>query len=142
MEIEYKFLVDIKRLPALENGISITQGYLSDIPTVRVRTYGDKGFLTVKGKGMISREEYEYEIPHKDAVAMLSLCSKKIVKDRFIIPTDNKLKWEIDFFKEENSGLVLAEIEVPSEDFKFGLPEWIMENVSLETKYLNVNLAK
>lgn len=139
-EIEYKFLVDIKLLPTLENGIDITQGYLSEKPTVRVRTYGRQGFLTIKGSGLISRDEYEYEIPYIEAIQMLSLCEKRLVKERFIIKID-ELKWEIDFFKGKNEGLVIAEIEVPYEGFKFDKPNWIFEDVSGKNEYLNVNLA-
>lgn len=141
-EIEYKFLVNKELLPELKNGRTITQGYLSDNPTVRVRTYGDRGFITVKGKGLISREEFEYEILYEDAIAMLSLCSKKLVKERFIVATwMDDIKWEIDFFKEKNEGLIVAEIEVPYEGCEFDKPEWILEDVSGKPEYLNVNLS-
>jgi adenylate cyclase len=139
-EIEYKFLVDVALLPPLDNGVVITQGYLSDKPTVRVRTYGDRGFLTVKGEGLISRDEYEYEIPYQDAISMLKMCSKKLVKERFLVNFANN-KWEIDFFKGYHDGLVIAEIEVPDGPYKFEVPSWAIENVSHDPKYLNVNLA-
>ncbi|SRR6266403_1081720 len=149
-EIEYKFLVNKELLPELDNSVTIVQGYLSDNPTVRVRictkhplqSYGsNQGFITVKGKGLISREEFEYEIPYTDAIAMLSLCSKKLMKERFVIKINDNLKWEIDFFKEKNDGLVVAEIEVPFEGFEFDKPIWVLEDVSGKPEYLNVNLS-
>lgn len=141
-EIEYKFLVDETKWKQMEKPAPsrIVQGYLSNKKecTVRVRIKNEKGFLTIKGenKGIV-RDEFEYEIPLNEAEKMLDLfIEKKIDKDRYKIPFEGKT-WEVDVFHGNLSGLILAELEVASEDEKFNLPEWATEDVSTNPAYFN-----
>jgi adenylate cyclase len=154
-EIEYKFLINkdkinllfslIKDTPAKE----IRQGYLSyDDLVVRVRTVGDSGFITIKGQplksseNVLSRKEFEYQIPFDDANELLKLSKTHIDKVRYVVPYNDSLSWEIDFFKNENSDLVVAEIEVPYAGYKLVLPEWVGENISDNKNFLNHNLSR
>jgi adenylate cyclase len=145
-EIEYKFLIsDTKLLPPppyVGNAKFIVQGYLSDKPNVRVRTIsGREAYLTIKGNGMIERDEFEYEIPINDALQMLDMCEYIIRKIRYTLDNKDGTKWEIDLFSGLDD-LVLAEIEVPHADFKFVKPVWLGKDVSNDPYYKNVNLAK
>lgn len=111
-EIERKFLVKGNAWRTLAQGVLYRQGYLSSVKerTVRVRTAGEKGFLTVKGiTNGVTRSEFEYEIPFADADEMLSGLAEKplIEKRRFKIPAGS-LVWEIDEFLGENAGLIVA----------------------------------
>lgn len=147
-EIERKFLVvgDDWRTVA-GDGELYEQGYISADPekiTVRVRRAGKRGFLTLKGptKG-ISRPEMEYEIPAAEAGFMLkNFCGDRVIsKTRYILEI-NGLRWEIDEFSGENQGLVLAEIELETEDQPFEKPDWIGEEVSHDPRYFNAALAQ
>jgi len=146
MEIERKFLVNSNEWDKIKkpNPIVISQGYLSHNVdcTVRVRTKNEKGFLTVKGKNIgVSREEFEYEIPYKEALEMLSLFAEKhLIKQRFEIEFDNKT-WEVDVFQGKLAPLIVAEIELCSEDEKFELPTWVGLEVSDDPQYYNSNLV-
>jgi len=146
-EIERKYLVDHSKLPnVLPKPLEIIQGYVStrNASTVRVRLCNDKGFLTLKGPtNNFTRDEYEYEVPKSDAIEMLSgLCDGPLVKkERFEIEHEGHL-WEVDFFKGENFGLVLAEIELQSENEEFVLPAWITEDVTFDKRFSNNNLRK
>jgi CYTH domain-containing protein len=121
------------------------QGYLNTAKerTVRVRTIGDKGYLTVKGetKGA-TRLEFEYEIPVDDACQMLDeLCERPLIeKTRRKIEKDG-LTWEIDEFFGENKGLIVAEVELEDEDQVFSKPAWIATEVTDEPRYFNANLV-
>lgn len=144
-EIERKFLVagEFRHLATAKN--RICQGYLSADPerTVRVRIYGDKGFITIKGasNGM-SRFEWEKEIPADEAEMLLRLCLPGMVeKVRYIVPMDD-LKFEVDEFFGENEGLVMAEIELPDENRKIELPDWLGEEVTGDKRYYNSYLSK
>lgn len=145
-EIERKFLVKNSGYRQLGPHLHIHQGFLSieKERVVRVRIHGRKAFLTVKGitKG-ISRAEYEYKIPVADAKYMLeNLCMKPTIeKNRYNVNIEGFI-WEIDEFLGENEGLIMAEIELTSVDQKFPLPEWIGEEVTLDTRYYNANLVK
>lgn len=144
-EIERKFLVKDTRWKALGNGKLFRQGYLSLEPerTVRVRVAGDKGFLTIKGKTTgVTRAEYEYEIPVSEAASMLdNLCAgPRIEKMRYRIHHAGQI-WEVDEFLGDNAGLVVAEIELESEDQQIDLPEWVGEEVSGDPRYYNSNLT-
>lgn len=145
LEIERKFLVNKTLWDKVKpnSGIRIVQGYLLNTPekTVRVRVKGNQGFLTIKGETIgISRKEYEYEIPIEDAEEMLLVfCTKRIDKIRYEIKVKGHL-WEVDEFKEPDSTLILAEIELNSEDEQFFLPEWITEEVSGDSRYYNANM--
>ena len=144
-EIERKFLVvsdEYKSSPRKY----YKQGYLSVEPdkTVRVRVVGDMGFLTVKGRNNgISRAEYEYEIPAADANDMLDNLVKTgvIEKWRYVCVVDGK-KWEVDEFLGDNAGLVVAEIELQSEDEPFTKPAWTGDEVSGDERYYNSSLSQ
>lgn len=126
----------------------ISQGYICLDPdrTVRVRIAGEKGFITVKGGTTgLSREEFEYEIPPGDAIAMIeTMCGRRVDKIRHTVDDDDGYRWTIDEFKGENEGLVIAEIELSerNRDFPEELPEWIGEEVSGKTKYFNSQLSE
>jgi len=144
-EIEKKYLVKGDKWRGLAEGVDYRQGYLSTEPerTVRIRTMGEKAFLTIKGPTIgISRTEYEYPIPLADGNRMLDeLCQKPIIeKKRYTIIIQEQV-WEVDKFKGENEGLIVAEIELESEDQKIDLPDWIGEEVSHDPRYFNANLV-
>jgi len=143
-EIERKFLVVGDDWRRLAEGTMYRQGYLNSVKerTVRIRTVGDRAFLTVKGITVGStRVEYEYEIPVADCNAMLDgLAEQPIIeKKRFRIPFGG-LVWEIDEFFGENLGLIVAEVELTSEDQLFDKPAWIGEEVGHDPRYFNSNL--
>lgn len=146
-EIERKFLVlsdDFKSRAATKN--RIVQGYLNSHPerTVRVRIKGEKGFLTIKGKGNESgttRLEWEKEIALTDAEQLLPLCEKGIIdKIRYEVPV-GKHTYEIDVFSGDNEGLIIAEIELSSEDEAFEKPIWLGNEVTGEENYYNAYLS-
>lgn len=145
LEIERKFLVDDSVLPPLHNGVEFHQGYLADNDrlSVRVRLAGERAWLTVKGRGSgITRPEFEYEIPPADALSMLeSLVGGGLVsKTRYRLPHAGMV-WEVDVFAAENSGLIVAEVELQSEQQAIELPSWVAQEVTEDPRYLNVNLA-
>ena len=143
-EIERKFLVNPSKLPAGQNGDEYMQGYLSitDTGVTRIRVIGEQGFLTIKSKSIgITRDEYEYEIPFKDAVRLIKLSQGEVIhKTRTKIVFDGK-KWEIDEFHGKNKGLWLAEIELVDSKEPFSKPEWVLDDVSNDKKYFNSNLS-
>ncbi|MFK7787392.1 MAG: CYTH domain-containing protein [Crocinitomicaceae bacterium] len=144
-EIEYKFLVDHEAWAELEkpDPTLIVQGYISksEEAVVRVRIKGEKGYLTIKGKMVgITRPEFEYEIPLSDAEAMVDLFTDKhIRKHRYEIIIDGKT-WEIDEFHGKLQGLIVAELEVESEEESFQKPHWVAEDVSTDPTYFNAVL--
>lgn len=147
IEIEYKYLVD-KTLwnPALaEKSYVIRQAYMHSDPskTIRVRTKGPKGYITIKGKNTgATRAEFEYEIPLNDAVELIkAFCSNVIEKTRYEVEVAGKC-WEVDVFEGDNAGLILAEIELNSETEAYVIPSWVNENVTADMRYANSNLAK
>jgi adenylate cyclase len=145
-EIERKFLVKSNAWRVLAKSTTYRQGYLNSAKerTVRVRTVNDKAYLTIKGLGVgATRPEYEYEIPLKDGQAMLDSLAEKplIVKKRYKIRAGD-LTWEIDEFLGENAGLVVAEVELKSEDQDFGRPVWLGDEVTGKARYYNANLTK
>lgn len=146
-EIERKFLVNDKihdLLPEV-NSLYCCQTYLSSDKekVVRVRVLGEKGFLTIKSKVIgISRHEFEYEIPLAEAKQMINLFGNQVIeKTRYLIPIKDHT-WEIDVFDGLNKGLIIAEIELDSEEEKFSLPDWVLEEVTGDVKYYNNNLQK
>jgi len=146
VEIERKFLVKNDNWKtAIEKEFNIKQGYLNSHPerTVRIRIKNNKGILTIKGKSIgASRPEYEYEIPLKDAEALIQLCEQPIIeKTRYIVMEQGK-QWEVDVFDGDNKGLVVAEIELDREDEQFALPEWADEEVTQDVRYYNSSLIK
>ena len=146
IEIERKFLLANTDWKLLSNeGTPIKQGYLNSNPerTTRVRVKGDKGFITIKGKNEgTKRLEFEYEIPINDAEELLALCEKPTIeKIRYEVHINNNI-WEIDVFEGENQGLIIAEVELESENQEVMIPSWIGEEVSHENKYYNSELIK
>ena len=144
-EIERKFLVKGDAWRSLAEGVSYRQGYLNSQKerTVRIRTVGEKAYLTVKGPTRgVTRTEFEYEIPYEDCLAMLEELAEKpiIEKKRYRIPAGSYV-WEVDEFFGVNEGQILAEIELPSEDAVFEKPDWIGEEVSGDPRYFNSSLV-
>lgn len=146
-EIERKFLVlsdAFKTVAATQN--RIVQGYLNSDPerTVRVRIKGNKGFLTIKGKGNASgttRLEWEKEIPVSEAELLLPLCEKGMIdKIRYEVPV-GKHVYEVDVFSGDNEGLVVAEIELNTEEESFEKPNWLGKEVTGEERYYNAFLS-
>lgn len=143
-EIERKFLIDLTKVGALENGTAIKQGYIatSDKTVVRARVAGKKAYLTLKGanKG-VTRTEFEYEIPVDDAEQIIAeLCNGPVVeKTRYLLEYIGHT-WEIDIFHGNNEGLIIAEIELTSEDEVFEKPAWVETEVSGDPKYYNSSL--
>lgn len=145
LEIERKFLVHPQKWDVLikPEGERIVQSYLSSNPesTVRIRIKGPLAFMTIKGKSKgISRLEYEYPIPVKDAKDMIdSLNLDSIDKIRYNIEIDNHI-WEVDVFSGKNKGLIVAEIELNAENETFNKPDWVSKEVSHDLRYFNSNL--
>ncbi|UZR99541.1 CYTH domain-containing protein [Chondrinema litorale] len=144
VEIERKFLIkNDSWKSSADNGVQIKQGYLNSDKnrTVRVRVYGETGFLTIKGKNEnLTRQEFEYEIPLDDANNLLELCEMPIIEKMRYIIVDQGNNWELDVFEGENKGLLVAEIELNSEDHQLELPAWVGEEVSTDPKYYNSSL--
>ncbi|HLX61410.1 MAG TPA: CYTH domain-containing protein [Planctomycetota bacterium] len=141
-EIEHKFLVRRELLPKLPAPSRLIQGYLCIRPTVRVRlaTRGKstKAWLTIKGPGLLAREEFEYSIPAAEAKQLLKLCGSAVLeKNRY------KVKgWEIDEFLGRHTGLWMAEYELKSVRGKLPkLPEWVGAEVTSDGQYTNASLA-
>ena len=143
-EIERKYLVTGNAFKSQGKAIFIHQGFLSTEKerVVRVRIKGGKGYITIKGISVgVTRSEFEYEIPLKDAKYMLdNLCIKPTIEKHRYILDYKGFTWEVDEFHGENEGLVVAEIELPSEDTEFGLPDWIGKEVTDDPRYYNANL--
>jgi len=146
-EIEKKFLVRNDSWEAeAHQGTLYRQGYLPchRLASVRVRVAGDKGYLNIKSLTLaITRHEFEYEIPLYDAQDMLdTLCERPLIeKIRYLVDHEGHT-WEVDVFEGENDGLVVAEVELTSEDEAFELPAWAGEEVSVDPRYYNNNLVK
>ena len=144
VEIERKFLVSDDSWRTDAQGQKIQQGYLSrnDATVVRVRIYGEQAFLTVKGKQVgITSPEFEYEIPLADAAAMLEFAEGALVeKTRYRVEHAGHT-WEVDEFEGLNRGLILAEIELDSEDELFSLPSWVGREVSQDPRFKNSRLS-
>lgn len=144
-EIERKFLVRTDGWRgAATSSSELRQGYLLNTPekNVRVRKAGDRAWLTVKAAADgIARHEFEYEIPPADAAELLQLCEGPLIeKTRHLVPMGS-LTWEIDEFEGDNAGLIVAEIELPSEETPFERPEWLGEEVTDDPRYLNASLV-
>ena len=144
-EIEYKFLVDSHAWEKLEKPepTLIVQAYLQREKerTVRVRVKGDSGFLTIKGETIgVTRSEFEYEIPVHEAQAMIDHFELPCIrKHRYEIEHAGKI-WEVDVFGGKLEGLILAEIELSSEDETFEKPDWVTKDVSSDPSYYNSEL--
>lgn len=148
MEIERKYLVTsdcYKKLAVARH--HICQGYISreKTGTVRVRISDEKAYLTIKGKpalGHIARYEWEKEIDMREAEELMNLCQGTIInKTRWIVPAKEEgLKWEVDEFHGKYEGLVIAEIELDSEEQVVELPIFIGEDVTDDHQYYNANM--
>jgi adenylate cyclase len=144
IEVERKYLVKSEEWRKQGTPTRIIQGYLlADIEkTVRIRMAGALGFLTIKGISQgFSRKEYEYTIPADEAIEILKLCSFPLIeKFRTKILYEGKT-WEVDEFEGENKGLIIAEIELISEDETYLFPPWIGPEVTGDIRYYNFHLA-
>ncbi len=147
-EIEKKFLVTSEAFKTeASKQIRITQGYLSSVParTVRVRIKGKSGFITIKGIGNDSgatRFEWEKEIPVTEVEELLKICEPGVIdKTRYEVKAGNHT-FEVDEFYGENQGLVVAEVELQSENDHFEKPAWLGKEVTGDVKYYNSMLMK
>lgn len=147
IEIERKFLVTSTDFIAESHTKhEIAQGYLNSNPerTVRVRTKDEKGFLTIKGKSSatgLSRFEWEKEIDWQEAKQLLLLCENGVIeKTRFLVNVGKNL-YEVDVFYGVNDGLIMAEIELTSEDEIFEKPQWLGNEVTNDERYYNAYLS-
>lgn len=144
IEIERKFLVINNHWKKAVCGIIFKQAYLNSAPerTVRIRTEGDQAFITIKSKSHhFSRQEFEYPIPLADAEQLLLLCETPPLEKMRYLVRHGQHTWEVDEFMGSNRGLVLAEIELASEDEIFAKPDWIGTEVSGDSRYFNSNLS-
>lgn len=148
IEIERKFLVKGDFKSEAYEKVRICQGYLCTTGrTVRVRTWGATAFLTIKGPSDaagLSRFEWEKEIPVEDALQLLKIAEPGIIdKTRYLIKNSDGIHtWEVDEFHGDNEGLIVAEVELGSEDEKFAKPEWLGEEVTGDRRYYNSHLTK
>lgn len=150
-EIERKFLLrDDSWRSLVINRYDIIQGYVCREPgktvRLRLRTEADgrqQAFLTFKYKiASFTRFEWEREISADDFRALLPMCGNRIIdKTRYILPAENGMKWEIDEFRQPNPGLMLAEIELPSEDTDFVRPPFLADEVTHDPRYYNANMV-
>ncbi|MCP5365688.1 MAG: CYTH domain-containing protein [Hyphomicrobiales bacterium] len=144
-EIERKFLVSGAGWRSGSEAAAIRQGYLTTTKTlsVRVRTFGEQAFLTIKGamRGL-TRAEYEYAIPVADANELLdTLCHGGLIeKTRYTLIYAGH-EWVVDEFAGDNAGLTVAEVELADENESVNLPPWIGEEVTDDPRYLNANLV-
>jgi len=173
-EIEKKFLIKdhLKLQEVLKTKYAsiknIHQGYISFDPQVRIRLVEEKDYqhrhvgtsatLTIKSKGFLERDEYEYNIPVADAQQLIKTVKHKLIKKTRYTFLYNKLYWEVDFFitgtkpaefadlipdlPPEHTGFWLAEVELPSADYELELPDWLGEEVTFDPKYQNINMAQ
>ncbi len=146
VEIERKFLPSGDAWRQLGEPVLLRQGYLCSDPerTVRVRIEGETGALTIKSKGSgVRRGEWEYPIPLPEAQELLdTLCERPLVEKYRRRIEHAGFTWEVDEFLGENAGLVVAEIELPSEDTVFDRPDWIGREVSGDKRYYNSSLIR
>ena len=145
VEIERKFLPASNAWRSLGQPVLLRQGYLSSNleRVVRVRIEGDLAWLTIKGPSVgASRGEWEYPIPAPDAAELLErLCEQPLIeKYRRRIEVDGMV-WEVDEFLGANAGLVVAEIELATEDQAFDRPDWIGLEVTNDARYYNSSLV-
>ena len=145
IEIERKFLVKEKPFSIAKRSLKINQGYIINEKSkvIRVREKGDDYFLTIKGNNIgISRLEYDFPISKDDAKELIfHFCKTTLIeKTRHYIEHEEHT-WEVDEFHGQNNGLIVAEIELESEDEKFEIPDWVGEEVTQDDRYYNMNLA-
>lgn len=148
-EIERKFLVVGEFKSQAVSSTHIAQGYIAsgNGRTVRVRIRGNKGYLTIKGpsdKAGLARFEWEKEIPLAEAEALMRICEPGIIeKTRWLVPAeDGRHTWEVDVFEGDNAGLIMAEIELESEDDVFKKPDFIGQEVTGDRRYYNSHMRR
>ena len=148
-EIERKFLVTGDFRPFATSSTHIAQGYIAsgNGRTVRVRIRGDKGYLTIKGpsdRTGLARFEWEKEITLDEAKALMTICEPGVVeKTRWLVPAgDGRHTWEVDVFEGDNKGLVMAEIELESEEDAFEKPAFIGREVTGDRRYYNSHMRR
>jgi adenylate cyclase len=147
IEIERKFLLaDEGWREGVVRSSRIRQGYMgqADKASVRIRIQGASANINIKSATLgMRRQEYEYAIPLDEAEEMLdTLCNRpQIDKTRFIVEYDGHT-WEIDEFYGDNQGLLVAEVELGSEDEAFSRPAWLGDEVTEDPRYYNVNLIR
>ena len=146
-EIERKFLVVGEFKNQAYNHTHIQQGYIAsgNGRTVRVRIRDDKGYLTIKGpsgKEGISRYEFEREIPLQDAQDLMRICEPGIIdKTRYLVKSPDGIHtWEVDEFHGDNDGLIMAEIELGSEDEAYQKPAFIGREVTGDRRFYNSHM--
>lgn len=147
-EIERKFRVkNTTFLQDIKSKSKIVQGYLSSNPdrTVRIRIKNDKGFITIKGRSNDSgttRLEWEKEIDFQEAHQLMNLCEDFIIeKTRYEVIFQNQL-FEIDIFEGKNEGLIIAEIELESENQNLIFPDWLGQEVTGDIRFYNAYLSQ
>ena len=146
MEIERKYLVkdlpeNLEQYPYKE----LEQAYLCTEPVVRVRREGEEYVLTYKSKGLMVREEYNLPLTREAYLHLLEKADGIVItKTRYVIPEKNNLHIELDIFHGKHSGLILAEVEFPTEEEanQSCPPDWFGEDVTLSTRYHNSNLSR
>ena len=147
LEIERKFLVkkSMDWKTQADSGTHIKQGYFAAVNTVRVRTRDDKAYLTIKGpsrNGGMTRYEFEKEITPDEAQKLFGLCEPGIIdKRRYLVKSGNHT-FEVDEFYGENEGLVLAEVELDSEDETFEKPDFIGMEVTGDRRFYNSHMRR
>ena len=146
IEIERKFLLAGDAWRGLGQAVLLRQGYLSSARerVVRVRIEGEQAMLTIKGANVgASRGEWEYPIPLADAVELLDgLCEQPLIEKYRHRIEHAGMVWEVDEFLGANAGLIVAEIELASEDQPFEKPDWVGAEVSGDARYYNANLIR
>ena len=148
MEIERKYLIEKEQLPADLASYRyhmIEQGYLSTSPVVRIRRQDDDYFLTYKSKGLMAREEYNLPLTQEAYEHLKSKADGLVIsKTRYLIPEKNGLTIELDVFHEDYEGLLLAEVEFPSEEAanSYTPPAWFGRDVTFSSDYHNSTLSK
>lgn len=147
-EIERKFRVkNTTFLQDIKSKSKIVQGYLSSNPdrTVRIRVKNNKGFITIKGRSNDSgttRLEWEKEIDFQEAHQLMNLCEDFIIeKTRYEVIFQNQL-FEIDIFEGKNEGLIIAEIELESENQNLIFPDWLGQEVTGDIRFYNAYLSR
>lgn len=148
VEIERKFLVrSLTFIEEAHTKSEISQGYLNSNPerTVRIRIKNKQAFITIKGKSNISgtsRFEWERAIDYTEGKQLLCLCEDFVIsKTRYLVQKQNHI-FEVDIFHGDNEGLIIAEIELTSEDEIFEKPEWLGEEITGKTQYYNAYISR
>ncbi|KUF45277.1 CYTH domain-containing protein [Myroides marinus] len=147
IEIERKFLVNtLEFIDQSHKSNKITQGYLNSHPerTVRIRLKDEQAFITIKGKSNesgTSRLEWEKQIDYTEANQLINLCEDYVISKTRYLVTSGEHTFEVDVFHGDNEGLILAEIELTSEDEQFSKPSWLGQEVTGDLRYYNSYIA-